>query len=85
MAAAYRRLEADQARAYQLEMFEFAKKHNTIVVLGTGTGKTFISVLLIKHFEYQVIYGYQLYHLYFHKKYTHLYGILINAYCYRAK
>ncbi|XP_022645213.1 endoribonuclease Dicer-like isoform X2 [Varroa destructor] len=54
MAATNRRLEADQARSYQLEMFEFAKKHNTIVVLGTGTGKTFISVLLIKHFEHQV-------------------------------
>lgn len=56
MAATNRRLEADQARSYQLEMFEFAKKHNTIVVLGTGTGKTFISVLLIKHFEHQVHY-----------------------------
>ncbi|OQR67288.1 endoribonuclease Dicer-like [Tropilaelaps mercedesae] len=54
MKAAHRQLEAEQARSYQLEMFEFAKKHNTIVVLGTGTGKTFISVLLIKHFEHQV-------------------------------
>ncbi|XP_028968733.1 endoribonuclease Dicer [Galendromus occidentalis] len=47
-------LLAEQARSYQIELFEFAKKHNTIVCLGTGTGKTFISVLLVKHFEHEV-------------------------------
>ncbi|XP_028968740.1 endoribonuclease Dicer [Galendromus occidentalis] len=44
----------EQARSYQVELFEYAKKHNTIVCLGTGTGKTFISVLLIKYLEHQV-------------------------------
>ena len=37
-----------QARPYQVEIVDIAKKKNTIVCLGTGTGKTFISVMLIK-------------------------------------
>ncbi|KAI9675974.1 MAG: Dicer-like protein 1 [Bathelium mastoideum] len=36
-------------REYQLEMFERAKKRNTIAVLDTGSGKTLIAVLLLKH------------------------------------
>ena len=36
-------------REYQLEMLEAAKKRNIIVCLGTGTGKTFISIKLIQH------------------------------------
>jgi endoribonuclease Dicer len=36
-------------REYQLELFERAKKENTIAVLDTGSGKTFIAVLLIRH------------------------------------
>jgi endoribonuclease Dicer len=36
-------------REYQLELFESAKKQNIIVCLGTGTGKTFISIKLIEH------------------------------------
>ena len=47
-------LMEEQARSYQVELFEYAKKHNTIVCLGTGTGKTFISVLLVKHLEHEV-------------------------------
>ena len=42
------------ARPYQVELLERAKKSNTIVCLGTGTGKTFISVMLIKELAHQV-------------------------------
>ena len=41
-------------RAYQLELFEHAKTNNSIMVLGTGSGKTFIAILLIKHLQDQV-------------------------------
>ncbi|KXS12914.1 P-loop containing nucleoside triphosphate hydrolase protein [Gonapodya prolifera JEL478] len=37
------------ARSYQAELFEKAKKENIIAVLDTGTGKTYIAVLLIRH------------------------------------
>ncbi|CAL4063247.1 unnamed protein product [Meganyctiphanes norvegica] len=36
-------------RSYQQELFDHAKEKNSILVLGTGSGKTFISILLIKH------------------------------------
>ncbi|KAJ3088764.1 hypothetical protein HK102_008011 [Quaeritorhiza haematococci] len=36
-------------RAYQIEMFERAKKSNIIAVMDTGTGKTLIACLLIRH------------------------------------
>ncbi|XP_057315255.1 endoribonuclease Dicer-like isoform X2 [Hydractinia symbiolongicarpus] len=36
------------ARPYQVEILQRAKSENTVVCLGTGTGKTFISVMLIK-------------------------------------
>ena len=42
------------ARPYQVELLERAKERNTIVCLGTGTGKTFISVMLIKEMGHQV-------------------------------
>ena len=41
-------------RPYQLEIFEKARKENVIVCLGTGTGKTFISVMLIKDLAHQI-------------------------------
>ena len=37
-----------QPREYQLELFELAKKQNTIAVLDTGSGKTLIAVLLVR-------------------------------------
>ncbi|KAJ5674560.1 dicer-like protein 1 [Penicillium maclennaniae] len=36
-------------REYQIELFERAKKKNIIAVLDTGSGKTLIAVLLLKH------------------------------------
>ncbi|KAH9891487.1 hypothetical protein F4778DRAFT_785073 [Xylariomycetidae sp. FL2044] len=36
-------------REYQLELFERAKKENVIAVLDTGTGKTLIAALLLRH------------------------------------
>ncbi|PGH14121.1 hypothetical protein AJ79_03238 [Helicocarpus griseus UAMH5409] len=36
-------------REYQLELFEKAKTQNIIAVLDTGSGKTLIAVLLLKH------------------------------------
>ncbi|KAL1303558.1 hypothetical protein AAFC00_006928 [Neodothiora populina] len=36
-------------REYQMELFERAKMQNTIAVLATGSGKTLIAVLLLRH------------------------------------
>lgn len=36
-------------REYQMELFERAKERNIIAVLDTGSGKTFIATLLLRH------------------------------------
>lgn len=42
------------ARPYQVELLNKALERNIVVCLGTGTGKTFISVLLIKELSHQI-------------------------------
>lgn len=37
-----------EPRDYQMELYERARRENTVAVLGTGTGKTLIACLLIK-------------------------------------
>ena len=41
-------------RDYQIEIFEEACKGNVIACLGTGTGKTFIAVMLIKELANEI-------------------------------
>lgn len=43
------------ARPYQLELLDAALNDDTIVNLGTGAGKTFIAVMLIKELSYDVL------------------------------
>lgn len=43
----------DKAREYQQELFERAREENIIAVLDTGSGKTLIAALLIRHFLQQ--------------------------------
>ncbi|EED23279.1 RNA helicase/RNAse III, putative [Talaromyces stipitatus ATCC 10500] len=39
----------EDPRDYQIELYERAKHENTIAVLATGSGKTLIAILLLKH------------------------------------
>ncbi|KIY01741.1 uncharacterized protein Z520_01879 [Fonsecaea multimorphosa CBS 102226] len=43
----------DRAREYQQELFEKARDENVIAVLDTGSGKTLIAALLIRHYLQQ--------------------------------
>ena len=49
MAGAENTTSKHEPREYQVELLESAKGKNIIVCLGTGTGKTFISIKLIEH------------------------------------
>ena len=42
-------MENIEPRAYQLSILETAKKHNTLVVLPTGMGKTLVALMLSQH------------------------------------
>ncbi|KJH42286.1 hypothetical protein DICVIV_11732 [Dictyocaulus viviparus] len=42
-------------RDYQVELLDKACKRNVIVQLGTGAGKTFIAVLLLKEYGLQIL------------------------------
>ena len=44
-----------QARPYQLELLDACITENTIVNLGTGAGKTFIAVMLIREFSHEIL------------------------------
>lgn len=43
----------DDPRDYQVELFERAKAENIIAVLDTGSGKTLIAALLMRHIAYE--------------------------------
>jgi endoribonuclease Dicer len=45
----------DDPRDYQVELFERAKTENIIAVLDTGSGKTLIAALLMRHIAYEEI------------------------------
>ena len=47
--------EGITARPYQLELLDAALNEDTIVNLGTGAGKTFIAVMLIKELSYDIL------------------------------
>ena len=51
------RIQELAARPYQNELLEKAKKGNTIVYLGTGSGKTYIATMLIKDLRPALVSG----------------------------
>lgn len=57
MASASEQIQEEEitARPYQLELLDAALNEDTIVNLGTGAGKTFIAVMLIKELSYDIL------------------------------
>ena len=51
------RIQELVSRPYQNELLEKAKKGNTIVYLGTGSGKTYIATMLIKDLRPSLVAG----------------------------
>ncbi|XP_065660729.1 endoribonuclease Dicer isoform X3 [Hydra vulgaris] len=47
-------VEEFSARPYQIQLLDLAKKSNTILCFGTGTGNAFISVMLIKEKQHEI-------------------------------
>ena len=50
---------SDQCDSKQVELLEMAKEKNIIVYLGTGSGKTFIAAMLMKHMKDKLLGGLQ--------------------------
>lgn len=44
-----------EARNYQLELADYLMDHNGILYLPTGSGKTFISILVLKRLSHQLL------------------------------
>jgi hypothetical protein len=51
--AAAKSMDEMKPRDYQVTLFNLAKHQNILAVLDTGSGKTFIAVMLIKHLAMQ--------------------------------
>ena len=50
---------SDQCDCKKVELLEMAKEKNIIVYLGTGSGKTFIAAMLMKHMKDKLLGGLQ--------------------------
>jgi len=41
----------NQARDYQLRLVDYITKHNGVIYLPTGSGKTYVAILALKRFS----------------------------------